>query len=232
MGKGLIILVLVVAASMRVEGKPFAEGFRLDVERASLGVERASLGADTTRRLTLYDTLSFELRNINYNDQRYRLQLDDTTRRYGANSKQVNRLMSKMAVADSLNLRKVSAMIDKYGWLGPDQVGSDESAAQFFVIQHADSGVQVHYLPVVVEAVKEGKAKARWLALLEDRIAIRRGRKQRYGTQLSYPGYAVLPLENRDSVDVWRAAMGLSSLADYLKSCCNVDSVIIQKQMR
>jgi len=209
MGKYTIILVMVMAASMKVTG----EG-----------------RADTSRRLSLYDTLGFELRKINYNDQVYRLQLDDTTRRYGSGSRQVKKLMAKMLAADSVNLLKVVAMLDKYGWLGPDQVGDDESAAQFFVIQHADLKVQKHYLPLIQQAAKDGKAQWRWLALLEDRIAIREGHNQRYGTQLSYPGYAVLPLENADSVDIWRASMGLSTLRDYLRSCCNIDSVVIQKK--
>jgi hypothetical protein len=220
MDKYIIFFVMVVAASMRVAGEGFGPAMR----------EGRDARVDTSRRLTLYDTLSFELGRINYEDQRYRLQLDDTTRRYGSNSAPVNRLLSKMAAQDSVNLKKVEAMLDKYGWLGPDQVGDDESGAQFFVIQHAGLDVQLRYLPVIVEAAKEGKAQLRWVALLEDRIAIRQGRKQRYGTQLSYPGYQVLPLENRDSVDVWRAAMGLSTLAEYLRSCCNVDSVVIQKK--
>lgn len=205
----VIILLIMIAATARAVG----EG-----------------RADTTHRLSLYDTLGFELRMISYNDQVYRLQLDDTTRRYGAGSRQVQRLNAKMAAADSVNLIKVAAMLDKYGWLGPDEVGDDESSAQFFVIQHAGLETQLRYLPLIQQAAKEGKAKRRWLALLEDRIAIRQGRKQRYGTQLSYPGYAVLPLENADSVDIWRASMGLSTLANYLKSCCNVDSVVIQKK--
>lgn len=180
---------------------------------------------DTAAKPSVYDTVALELRVIDYADRRYRLQMDDTSRKYGFNSRQMKALFRKMEIADSVNLVKVDSLINKYGWLGPDQVGSDGNATIFSVIQHASLKVQEKYLPLMREAVKEGKAKPAHLALLEDRVALGEGRKQIYGSQLAYPGYAVLPVENPDSVDIRRAGMGLEPLAVYLKECCNVDSV-------
>jgi hypothetical protein len=137
----------------------------------------------------------------------------------------VKGLFKKMAVVDSVNLRKVDSLINKYGWLGPDQVGSDGDATIFAVIQHSNLKTQERYLPLMREAVREGKAKANHLALLEDRVALGEGRKQIYGSQLSFPGYAVLPVENPDSVDIRRASVGLEPLGVYLKECCNIDTV-------
>jgi|GEM_PF-1985091 len=188
-----------------------------------------ALGRDTASKPTVYDTLALELRVIDYADQRWRLQMEDTSRRYGFNSRQVKVLLKKMAVADSVNLVKVDSLISKYGWLGPDQVGSDGNATIFAVIQHSGLKTQKRYLPLMREAVKEGKAKAKHLALLEDRVALGEGRKQIYGSQLSFPGYAVLPLENPDSVDIRRASVGLEPLGVYLKECCNVDTVKFRK---
>jgi len=187
--------------------------------------------ADTPRKMTLYDTLTLELRVIDYADQRYRLQMDDTVRKYGNNSRQVAGLFKKMAAADSANLIKVDSLVNKYGWLGPDQVGSDGNATLFAVIQHSDLQTQKRYLPLLRDAVKTGKMKPSHLAFLEDRVALREGRKQIYGSQLSYPGYTVLPLEKPDSVDIRRAAVGLEPLAVYLKTCCNVDSVRFEKSL-
>ena len=188
----------------------------------------AAFGApcvDTAVKPTVYDTLALELRVIDYADQRYRLQMDDTSRRYGFNSRQMKELFKKMAAADSVNLVKVDSLIGQYGWLGPEQVGSDGNATIFAVIQHSSLKVQEKYLPLMREAVKQGKARPRHLALLEDRVALGEGRKQIYGSQLAYPGYAVLPVESPDSVDIRRASMGLEPLAAYLKECCNVDTV-------
>ena len=186
-------------------------------------------GRDTASKPTVYDTVALELRVIDYADQRYRLQMEDTSRRYGFNSRQVKVLFKKMAVADSVNLVKVDSLINKYGWLGPDQVGSDGDATIFAVIQHSPLKTQQRYLPLMREAVREGKAKATHLALLEDRVALGEGRKQIYGSQLSFPGYAVLPVENPDSVDIRRASVGLEPLGVYLKECCNVDTVKFKK---
>jgi hypothetical protein len=180
---------------------------------------------DTAAKPTVYDTLRLELRVIDYADQRYRLQMDDTSRKYGFNSKQMKALFRKMEVTDSVNLAKVDSLINKYGWLGTDQVGSDGNATIFAVIQHAPLKAQEKYLPLMREAVKAGKARPAHLALLEDRVALGEGRPQIYGSQLAFPGYAVLPVESPDSVDIRRASMGLEPLAVYLKECCNVDSV-------
>ncbi len=185
----------------------------------------AMLYGDTASKPTVYDTVALELRVVDYADQRWRLMVEDTSRKYGFNSKPVKLLFKKMAAADSVNLVKVDSLINKYGWLGPDQVGSDGNTTIFAVIQHANLTTQKRYLPLMREAVKEGKAKAKHLALLEDRVALGEGRKQIYGSQLGFPGYAVLPLENPDSVDIRRASVGLEPLGVYLKECCNVDTV-------
>jgi hypothetical protein len=71
------------------------------------------------------------------------------------------------------------------------------------------------------QAVKEGKAQASSLALLEDRVAIGQGKKQIYGSQLitdPKTGKPVLaPIEDEPNVNKRRAAVGLGKLEDYVK---------------
>ena len=71
------------------------------------------------------------------------------------------------------------------------------------------------------EAVKQDKAKAADLALLEDRIAIKEGKKQIYGSQLKADSLTgeiyVLPLIDPENVDKRRAEIGLETMNDYLK---------------
>jgi hypothetical protein len=90
----------------------------------------------------------------------------------------------------------------------------------FMVIQHADLPIQEKYLPMIREAAAAGRAQPRHLAMLEDRVALREGRKQRYGTQLkwneSVKAYRIAPMEDPDHVDERRKAVGLSPLAIYL----------------
>lgn len=72
------------------------------------------------------------------------------------------------------------------------------------------------------EAVKKGNASSSNLALLEDRVALRQGKKQIYGTQVTKDEVTgesyVLPLEDPDNVDKRRAEVGLEKLQDYLSN--------------
>jgi len=120
---------------------------------------------------------------------------------------------------DSINLVKVKKILDERGWLGADVVGGQGNMALFLVIQHSDLETQQKYLPMMREAVKNGNARASSLALLEDRVALGKGEKQIYGSQISgssESGYSVLPLIDPDNVDKRRAEVGLGPLQDYV----------------
>ncbi|HMC97678.1 MAG TPA: DUF6624 domain-containing protein, partial [Flavobacteriales bacterium] len=104
--------------------------------------------------------------------------------------------------------------------LGADIVGRTGNSTLFLVIQHADIATQEKYLPMMREAVAKGNAEASSLALLEDRVLIRHGERQLYGSQVARDkdtGDAYLsPLEDPDHVDERRTTMGLGPLAGYL----------------
>jgi hypothetical protein len=122
---------------------------------------------------------------------------------------------------DSINLGKVTEILDKYGWVGVDKVGGQANQTLFLVIQHSDLKTQQKYLPMMREAVKNNNASSSSLALLEDRVALGEGKKQIYGSQIGYDNETnteyVLPLEDPDNVDKRRATVGLGPLADYVK---------------
>lgn len=165
--------------------------------------------------------LIYQLDTIFREDQEYRIMVDSMGEKYGFESKEMQSLWHKMAAVDSINLIKVKAILDKYGWLGPQEVGQQGNTTLFLVIQHADSATQVKYLPMMREAVKKGNANAGSLALLEDRVALRQGGKQLYGSQIGRDSVSgehyVLPLEDPGNVDKRRAAVGLPPLAEYVK---------------
>ena len=70
------------------------------------------------------------------------------------------------------------------------------------------------------EAVQKGNAKARNLAFLEDRVALRKGERQIYGSQVGKDPetgeWTVAPLIDPDNVDKRRAEFGLGTLQDYI----------------
>jgi hypothetical protein len=159
------------------------------------------------------------LDTVHMEDQKYRMQIEGIEKQYGRDSKEMKDLWRTIQEKDSINHIKVTKILDEYGWLGADVIGDKGNRTLFLVIQHADYNSQLKYLPMMREAVKNKKANASALALLEDRVALRGGKKQVYGSQVGRfesGEYYVQPLEDPDNVDKRRAEVGLSPLATYV----------------
>jgi len=173
-----------------------------------------------TASAKLNKPLVAQLETILDNDQKYRMALDSVGQKYGQDSKELDDLWKAIALHDSLNEIEVIAILEKYGWPGIDMVGEEGSETVFLVIQHADIKIQDKYLPMVREAVKKGAVKPGSLAILEDRVALRHGGKQKYGSQLAGDGNGpfVLPMVDPDNVDKRRATVGLGPLSEYLQN--------------
>jgi hypothetical protein len=164
--------------------------------------------------------LQAKLLAILESDQAPRLQLETAAREKGYNSPEVAALQDTMLENDDANIATVSALLDQRGWITPEVGGPQASHTLFMVIQHAALPWQQKYLPLVREAVKAGWLKPGNLALLEDRVALREGRPQTYGSQLrtdSSGKLYVQPLIDPEHVDERRAAIGLPPMADYVK---------------
>ena len=163
--------------------------------------------------------LAHMLDTIFTTDQMGRMQLEPIQAKYGAESKEAKELWKIIAATDSINVIKICNLLDTRGWLGPDVVGPQGSQAIFLVIQHADIAIQEKYLPMMRDAVKKHNAQPSALALLEDRVALREGKKQVYGSQIGMEKgeYYLSPLEDPDNVDKRRAEVGLGPLADYVQ---------------
>ena len=165
--------------------------------------------------------LTRELDSIYDADQNGRQQIMATENKYGDDSKETKALWEAMGKQDDIDLVKIKAILDKYGWVGPDVVGGKGNAALFLVIQHADSLTRDKYLPMMRAAVKKGNAQPSQLALMEDRSALEHGKKQIYGSQIAKNEktnkFYVRPIEDEANVDKRRASVGLGSLEDYAK---------------
>jgi len=125
-----------------------------------------------------------QLDSILYNDQKYRIEFDSMKTKYGNGSMELSNFIREMIEHDSVNLVKVKLILDKYGWLGAEELGRDGNSTLFLVIQHADLQTQEKYLPMMKDAVKNGRASPSDLALLVDRIEMKNNRPQIYGTQV------------------------------------------------
>lgn len=166
-------------------------------------------------------SLKSELDSIFTMDQKYRLMMDSVANRFGQESKQMKELWKITDEIDSKNLDRVTHILDKYGWLGPDEIGGKASSTLWVVVQHADQKTQEKYLPMMREAVSRGKARGSSLALLEDRVALRQGKKQIYGTQVGTDSetgnHYIMPIEDEPNVNKRRKAVELPPLEVYAK---------------
>ncbi|MFD0836140.1 DUF6624 domain-containing protein [Mariniflexile aquimaris] len=168
-----------------------------------------------------YDkTLVSILDTIYKEDQTYRIQIKGIEEKYGRESEEIKRHFKLILEKDSINLIKVKKILDERGWLGTDLIGSQGNSTLFLIIQHSPLDVQEKYLPMIRDAVKKGNARASSLALLEDRVALRKGERQIYGSQIGRDQvtgeYYVSPLIDPDNVDKRRSEVGLGKLTDYV----------------
>ncbi|MBO9619943.1 MAG: hypothetical protein J7539_13015 [Niabella sp.] len=160
------------------------------------------------------------LDSIYQDDQQPRL-LVMSLKAKGSDSVEFNQAVRAMKMKDSSNLVKVTGILNDYGWLGPQDVGFNGSQALFLVIQHADLQTQRRYLPMIQKAEKEGRTFSSNLAILEDRIAMREGRRQLYGSQ----GFRdketgknyIYPVVDPENLESRRKAMGLTPMEQYVK---------------
>jgi hypothetical protein len=166
--------------------------------------------------------LTNQLIKIYNDDQGERYKIEGVQKEFGIDSKELKALWNVIDYKDSVNLSAVKIILDTYGWVGSDVVGEIGNLTLFLVIQHADLKTQEKYLPMMKDAVNRHKASGSDLALLEDRIEIRNGRKQIYGSQIgTFPNtlnYYVSPLIDPDNVNKRRASVGLGTLEEYVKN--------------
>ncbi|MCB9361561.1 MAG: hypothetical protein H6588_09705 [Flavobacteriales bacterium] len=159
------------------------------------------------------------LDSIYIEDQGLRKEIEKIEKKYGYKSDEMKAHWKLIHVKDSANLIAVTKILDERGWLGANIVGGKGNMTIFLVIQHADSATQVKYLPMMREAVKEGNAQPSSLALLEDRVALKQGKRQIYGSQIHTDQKTgeqyVAPLIDPENVDKRRAEVGLGKIADY-----------------
>lgn len=160
------------------------------------------------------------LDTIYMSDQGLRREIGEVEEQYGRNSNEMKAHWDKIRYADSVNLIKVKEILDTRGWLGSNVVGGKGNTTLFLVIQHSDQETQEKYLPMMREAVKNGNARGSSLALLEDRVALGKGEKQVYGSQIGRDEdtgeYYVLPMIEPEKVNERRAEVGLSPIENYL----------------
>ncbi|WP_435137180.1 DUF6624 domain-containing protein [Formosa sp. A9] len=160
------------------------------------------------------------LDTIYFDDQSTRNQIRSMEEKYGRNSKEMDDFWKTILKQDSINLIKVSKILDERGWPSKSLIGKRGTSTLFLVIQHANQEAQEKYLPLIEKSVADNNLPKRQYAMFYDRLLLRRGERQIYGTQLAINNELktpyVLPLEDPTNVDMRRAQMGLNTMQENL----------------
>jgi len=194
---------------------------RVDGEESVVEVRKYSSSSPTPEV-----DLSFhrnELVEMAIKDQRYRgriASLDKLKSLSGSDADTLQSLWGKQTPLDSSILTRLEQIIEQYGWPTLSAVGQAGSSSAWMIIQHADLPVQEKYFPLMLEQAERGELLWRNLALTVDRIRVRKGEPQVYG---SHPRrnpdtmeWEVYPIEDEMNVNKRRKEVGLGPLEEYL----------------
>jgi len=160
-----------------------------------------------------------EFETIRYEDQRYRKEMNEVSKKHGWKSPPMDSLWKLQSKADSLNTARITSLIDEKGYPGKSMVGDGQASTAFLVIQHADLEVQEKYLKTITDAADKEEVPWRSVALLVDRIEMRNDRPQIYGSQVSrHPvseEHYFAEIQNPLKIDSVRATVGLGPIQGY-----------------
>ncbi|HEV2665857.1 MAG TPA: DUF6624 domain-containing protein [Blastocatellia bacterium] len=173
-----------------------------------------------------------ELLKMGEEDQKHRQEMMDLMDRVAGSesekmAKKWKQAVERQNALDSRNRQRLDEIVKSYGWPKRSVFGEDASGVAFLIVQHAELDYQKKYLPLIKEAVAQKEARQSDLAMLEDRILTREGKKQTYGTQIrlnqTTQRMELYPIEDEENVDARRARVGLEPLAQYVKRAFGMD---------
>lgn len=162
------------------------------------------------------------LRQVHNADQSARRAMIELTQSDKLDIDAVIAAQEQIEKVDSINQSVVARLLEK-GW--PQELSDESHHTLWLVIDHAPLDYQLRYLPLIEKQVAEGVISKSDYATLFDRIRMRQGAPQRYGTQTvqrrsaesNAPIY-VWPIENPRKLNRLRRSMGLSPMKRYCRT--------------
>jgi len=150
---------------------------------------------------------------------RRRADLDQLVRRNLLASPSSTEKQREVAKVDANNLSWLLSLLQKNGLPRAEQIGEDGLRRLWLLVQHADAMPQLQSIALgeFLKRHAAGEFSGDLLAKLTDRVLLKQGRQQRYGTQFDWtsgrfdPKGVIDPLET----DRQRKELGLMPLADY-----------------
>lgn len=165
--------------------------------------------------------LMLQLKQLEFSDQDVRIRADSLFRMNPKDTVVLKLLETEMIKSDSINLMKIVKILDKYGYPGLSMVSADYMNVAFILLQHAPFKTREKYFPLILKACDEGEMDKTLLPMMIDRNNLDKGKKQIYGTQLSWneklKKFELYPVEDLKKINELRREYCLGPIEDYLK---------------
>jgi hypothetical protein len=118
---------------------------------------------------------------------------------------------------DRAHQRRLGDILDCWGWPTIALVGAEASQAAWLLAQHAPDLAFMERCLELMQHLPAESINPAHIAYLQDRVLMRRGEPQVYGTQFvgSVGDLCVHPIADPDQLDERRAAVGLGPFAAY-----------------
>lgn len=183
-----------------------------------MGIMAGLLAGCQTARLpttTDYAPIRQELHRIRHRDQ----QIREALTAVGLDSPAAGPLFQQMHATDSVNQVYVRRLLATTGWPTRSQVGDTAAGTVFLVVQHSSRALMTQYLPTLRRLAQHGEAWATDAAMMEDRVRMLSGKKQRYGTQTANwvrkDGTRVMwPIQQPARVNHYRQQLGFPTTVE------------------
>lgn len=160
------------------------------------------------------NAISMQLSSVREKDQQIRARVIKEMASH--DPEKIKQIALEMRASDKANQTIITALLDKCGW--PKGLSELDNNTIFLVIDHADTTYMNKYFPLLKAQADSGVVSKSDLATLEDRMQLKRGQKQLYGTQTFKIGSTVTiwPIAEPEKLDIRRKKMGLLVMEDYI----------------
>ena len=178
------------------------------------------------------DFLKTKLETLLMEDQLFRRLYQDAEKKFGQDSVEMEYFWKVVEEQDERIEIEFIKILEKYGWLGINQVGRLANGALFSIIQHSSIETKEKYAPLMKESVLKNESQPMHYARLIDRILVNNNKPQIYGSQTTIDknGNAFfLEIEKPEYVNKRRKEIGLDEIQSFAKES-GIEWNIAQKE--
>ncbi|MGM0579038.1 MAG: DUF6624 domain-containing protein [Bacteroidota bacterium] len=180
--------------------------------------------------ISIFFTISFSSYSQDQTDNDYKAEvkkIEELTIKSLKLRQQVNpesedqELIKEMRILDSTLLHKVTIFLNEYGWQSKKEIGELANMGLFLAIQHSSKEEMESFKEIVEKAFQEDKIEKSSYALYIDRLKVRNGLPQIYGTQYYYDEKSASlqfnEIEDFENINKRRKKVGLPKIEKYAK---------------